>query len=311
MKPPYFSVIIPVYNREKRLTRALESLKNQSFQDFEVIIIDDCSTDNSFSVANSFPMKNKIVLKNEINKERSYTRNKGVKYSKGKFVCFLDSDDYHLENHLMELYNFINNCKEKKAFYFSNACNESESGIRSDRLNVKLEKQNIYSYLLYHTINPQRWVVHSEIIKTCQFDNDIPICEDLDVTLRIASKNYEFIHYNKVTTVYVLAEDSFTQSDPKKNEREYESYKKIFKKKELLNKLPRRDKNRLLSRCHFFFSIKAYQQEKFFNQVKHTVISFTLFPSGYNGKTNKILFVQLIYGIPIIGHYISKCIKSF
>jgi len=309
MKNPFFSVVIPLYNRENRITQALESLRKQSYQDFEVIIVDDYSTDNSYSKACDFPIQNKVVLKNEKNRERSYTRNRGIDIARGKFICFLDSDDYHLDNHLSELHNFIKKHNEKKAFYYSNACNESDNGLRSDRLYVKLENQNIFSYLLYHTINPQRWAVHSEIIKNCQFDNDIPICEDLDLSLRIASKNHDFIHLNKVTTVYVLANDSFTQSDPKKNEREYRAYKKIFSRKELKNRLPRKDKNRLISRCHFFFSIKAYEQKKYLKQVKHAVISFFFFPSGYNGKTNKILFVQLIYGIPFIGNYISKAVK--
>ena len=67
MKNPFFSVVIPLYNRENRITQALESLRKQSYQDFEVIIVDDYSTDNSYSKACDFPIQNKVVLKNEKN----------------------------------------------------------------------------------------------------------------------------------------------------------------------------------------------------------------------------------------------------
>ena len=96
---PFFSVIIPVYNRAKRLPYVLQSLKEQTFQDFEVIVVDDCSTDNSLEVAQRFDMPNMRVLHNEQNRERCYTRNRGIEEARGKYICFLDSDDYHLPNH--------------------------------------------------------------------------------------------------------------------------------------------------------------------------------------------------------------------
>jgi len=173
MNSPFFSVIIPVYNREKRLPKALESLKNQTCQDFETIIIDDCSTDDSYNVASAYPLKNKRLLKNNINSERCKTRNEGILASKGLFICFLDSDDYHLSNHLEKLKEFIIENGRKKAFYFSNSINETEEGIRSKRGSPKLKNKNIYAYLLMHTINPQRWSVHNEVMKNCLFDENI------------------------------------------------------------------------------------------------------------------------------------------
>lgn len=310
MLKPFFSIIIPLYNREKRITKALDSLESQTFQDFETIVIDDCSEDNSFEIAKKHPLKNKIVIKNNVNLERSETRNIGISKANGMYICFLDSDDYHLELHLELLKNLITKNKYKKAFFFSNSINETENGLKSKRTSPKLNNQNIFSYLMKYTINPQRWAVHNEVMKNHLFDSKINICEDLDVTLRIAANRIEFIQLSEETTVYVNANDSFTQSDPLKNQKEFLGYLKIFERKELKKKLNKKDKNRLLSKCQYFFAVEANFYKHQIKCLNHIIRSFYLYPKSYNGKTNKIMFVMFIYNIPILGYFLNKIIKA-
>ena len=90
---PMVSVIIPTHNRYQLVCRAIESVLMQSYENIECLVIDDASTDETVpQLRKKYP--NKIVLlQNETNKEKSYTRNKGVYSSSGEFVCFLDSDD--------------------------------------------------------------------------------------------------------------------------------------------------------------------------------------------------------------------------
>lgn len=96
------SVIIPVYNTEKYIEKCLKSLANQKMQDFEVVIVNDGSTDNSKEIITKC-IKNKLVKNvTYLEKENgglSDARNYGVQNAKGKYICFLDSDDY-LENDL-------------------------------------------------------------------------------------------------------------------------------------------------------------------------------------------------------------------
>lgn len=309
MKHPFFSVIIPLYNREKRINRALESLKNQTFHDFETIIIDDASTDDSFKIASEFTLKNKIILKNKENKERCISRNNGIRSARGKFICFLDSDDYHLPQHLERLKDLILENNEERAFYFSYSINESNEGIRSKRPCIEISGHNIFSYLMTYTINPQRWAVHKDVMLKHLFDPQINICEDLDVTLRMASKNIPFIQLKEETTIYVQADDSFNVSDPNKNIREYECYKKIFQRKELRTILPRKEKNRLLSKCHYYFTLNAHSEGQKMKVIIHALKSFFLYPKGYNGRTNKNLFILSLYNFPFIG-VIIKSIKK-
>lgn len=93
----FFSIVIPLYNKEIFIKEVLNSITCQTFLDYEVIIIDDASTDDSSQVVESFVkeknISNIILLKNQQNKGVGYTRNKGIDYSNGKYLFLLDADD--------------------------------------------------------------------------------------------------------------------------------------------------------------------------------------------------------------------------
>lgn len=306
MNEPFFSVIIPVFNRAHRLPYVLESLKNQTFQDFETIIIDDASTDNSYQVALDYDLPNKVVLRNERNCERCVTRNRGIAIAKGQYICFLDSDDYHLPEHFQKLHDFIGSKGNPVAFFFTNAWNETEDGQRTERCCPDFENYNPYIYFLRYTVNPQRWAVHREILKNMQFDENVTVAEDMDLSLRIVAKEFPVFQLNERTTVYVAAADSFTYGAEDKADRELFYFKRIFNKPELKNKLPKRETRRLLSQCHFHIMEKAFAQGNRWQTIKQGIVSFLMYPAGYNGKTNKIVLVSCLYSMPILGWLLRK-----
>lgn len=90
------SIIVPVYNTEKYLRRCLDSLVNQTLKDIEIIIIDDKSPDNSILIIKEYENKydNIKVIHNKTNKGIGYNRNLGIKKASGKYIMFIDSDDY-------------------------------------------------------------------------------------------------------------------------------------------------------------------------------------------------------------------------
>ena len=93
---PKVSIIIPVYNVEKYLRQALDSVVNQTLKDIEIICIDDCSTDGSYEILQEYASKDDriIVLKQETNQGVSIARNTGLEIAKGEYIMFLDSDDW-------------------------------------------------------------------------------------------------------------------------------------------------------------------------------------------------------------------------
>lgn len=104
-KKPRFSIIVPVYNTEKYLKRCLDSISKQSFTDYEVIIVNDGSTDNSSNIISKYPYK----VINQENQGLSMARNNGVKSSSGDYLIFLDSDDYIEKDLLKEINESLSN----------------------------------------------------------------------------------------------------------------------------------------------------------------------------------------------------------
>ncbi|WP_299524526.1 glycosyltransferase family 2 protein [uncultured Methanobrevibacter sp.] len=107
---PQISVVLPVYNVEKYLKQCLDSLINQTFDDFEVICVNDGSTDSSLNILEEYASKDdRFRIISQQNKGLSGARNTGMNYIKGNYLLFLDSDDWIEENALELLYNQVSN----------------------------------------------------------------------------------------------------------------------------------------------------------------------------------------------------------
>ncbi len=105
MSNPAISLVMPVYNVESFLSKALTSVENQTFKDFEMIIVDDGSSDKSYEIAEEFCIKNpNFKLIKQENSGPAAARNTGVMHCKGEYIAFMDSDDYLEKNFLEELY---------------------------------------------------------------------------------------------------------------------------------------------------------------------------------------------------------------
>lgn len=106
---PKFSIVIPCYNSFKLMNKCLECFKNQVFKDFELVIIDDCSTDDSYQKLKEYQEHSDLnitLLKNEQNLGPGKTRNFGIQKAKGEYITFVDSDDY-IENSTLEILNDV------------------------------------------------------------------------------------------------------------------------------------------------------------------------------------------------------------
>lgn len=113
---PLFSVVIPTYNRAALLRVAIQSVLDQEYVDFELIIMDDGSTDNTKEIVDSFSDR-RIRYVYQQNGELSAARNTGVKNALGEYLCFLDDDDVYLPNHLFVLQKNITQNESKKVVF--------------------------------------------------------------------------------------------------------------------------------------------------------------------------------------------------
>ncbi|MBP3816673.1 MAG: glycosyltransferase family 2 protein [Aeriscardovia sp.] len=97
------SIIVPFYNTEKYLKRCIESIMNQSLQDFELILVDDGSTDSSFEIAEGYCKHDNVKIINQENRGVGAARNAGMDISTGEYISFVDSDDFIYTNYLQNL----------------------------------------------------------------------------------------------------------------------------------------------------------------------------------------------------------------
>lgn len=295
---------MPTYNRLSFLPTAVESVLKQTYSDFELIIIDDASTDGTDNYVQGLNDSRIRYFKNEKNLERCISRNIGFEKSLGKYICFLDSDDYYLPNHLEILFDAIEKQKEPKVLFFTNSWNKDEKGNLEKRYCPPLSG-NIFDYIVRYTFNPQRMCLHRDIFAEIKFDPAVYICEDVDFASRIALK-YPLIQVNENTIVYVSHKESFTGGDNRKAFKELENYKRIFSKNELRNKFSFFAKNQVLSMCWFHIAVFREREGARMQMYSAIFKSFIHCPRGYNRKTNKILLVMFLYNLPLIGAFIKK-----
>lgn len=191
-KQCFFSIIIPTYNRADLMLNTLNSVKNLEFSDYELIIIDDGSTDNTKEVVENYISNNQ--LKNwyyyqKVNGERGAARNYGVKKASGKWITFLDSDDLFYPNHLLVVSNFISKHKDVNVFHsayeFRNQLNGSVRKVtypKNGNLNVAILKGNIFSCF--------GMFLKSTIFNELQFEEDRAMSgsEDWLLWLKVSSR---------------------------------------------------------------------------------------------------------------------------
>jgi len=121
MKNPFYSVIIPVYNVEEYLDQCIKSVLNQTFVDYEVILVDDGSTDSCSKMCDEYEKKySKVKTIHKKNGGLSSARNEGIKKSKGNYILFLDSDDYwETQNDLLNLHLIIEKSNDADIIVFA------------------------------------------------------------------------------------------------------------------------------------------------------------------------------------------------
>jgi len=183
----FVSIIIPSFNRKTLLKRALQSVYQQSYSSFEVIVVDDGSTDQTKGMINNdFPLVRYFYKSNQ---GISAARNLGLDHAKGEWLAFLDSDDEWLPQ---KLENQINLLASRPDFKI---CHTNEQWVRNGIKVNQMKKHKktggwIFSQCLpLCAMSPSSIVIHKSVFADIgYFDTNLPCCEDYDLWLRITAK---------------------------------------------------------------------------------------------------------------------------
>ena len=184
---PKVSVIVPTYNRADRLERALNSIVSQTYQDFELIVVDDGSTDKTSQLMKSFPKAQYFYIKK--NSGVSKARNVGLAFAKGELICFLDSDDLWKEKKIQIQSLWLENNKDSQICYTDEIW--VRNGVRVNPMNRHRKYSgDIFRHCLgLCIVSPSSVMIRAKLFDEIgNFDESLPACEDYDLWLRIASK---------------------------------------------------------------------------------------------------------------------------
>jgi glycosyltransferase involved in cell wall biosynthesis len=211
-----FSVIIPLYNKEKYIQNAITSVLSQSFSDFELIIVNDGSSDSGLSIVKKNNDRRIRVISKK-NDGVSVARNCGVENAQYELLAFLDADDSWHTDFLKEMFELIQNCPE--AAVYSSSYFKVKNG-KNTPAKIGVDKQFNMGYINYYEVYAKTfWVPvncsfvvvrKQEFLAIGRFNPKLKFGEDLDLWLRL-SLNYKFAFINKCL--------AYSNQDVEKNNR--------------------------------------------------------------------------------------------
>lgn len=224
------SVIMPVYNSEKYLQEAIESVLNQTFSRFELIIINDGSTDNSESIIKKYNDKRIRYYKNDINRGLIYTLNRALDLSQGEYIARMDSDDISLPMRFEKQVKFLDENDEIDVvggwirIIHENGRNKyykPATDFENIKVNMLFRTELVHPLVMYRK-------TYINKLEVC-YSSDYPSCEDYELWARTIG-NSKFYNIPEVLLNYRYLEQSITRiADREKNklQRDY-LHKKIY-----------------------------------------------------------------------------------
>ena len=212
MENEKISIILPTYNRANLIEKSIESVLNQTYQNFELIIIDDGSTDNTEEIIQSIDDDRIRYIKYETNKGATYARNLGIKEATGDYISFQDSDDIYLETKLEEQYNnLITNesdmdfCKVDIDLNFTHLIKKKKKQL------VNVNKEEYFKELVCgNYIITASILIKKEKISE-NFDERLPRLQEYDLLLRIV-KDLKLSFTDKILLFSYRQDDSIGSS---------------------------------------------------------------------------------------------------
>jgi glycosyltransferase involved in cell wall biosynthesis len=248
MKKKLVSIIVNCYNGEKYILQTLKSILSQEYEMFEVIFIDNCSTDLSAKIYKSVKDKRFRYFKTRKNINLYKARNLALKKCKGEFVAFLDADDWWDKNFLSSRQKFFNSSKEY-GFSYSNCYHYYEKNKKYKIFfKNKIPSGFILDKLLkYYFVKLSTIIIKTQIIKFYKFNPKYNIIGDYDSIIRISEK-YKGMGFQNNLAYIRIHKDNFTHNNRKIFFKEFKYWEKRQNYKNIYFK---NNKSKILERLNY------------------------------------------------------------
>jgi len=196
MKKPLVSVVIPTYNRENQITTTVTSVLNQTYPNFEIIIIDDASNDRTVAVAKSINDPRIEVIKLPKNTGGTLPRNIGIAKSKGKYIALLDSDDEWDSQKLEKQLDFIKDVDTERFLCFTDLILFDSEGEELKSNTPLPSARDIMDYIFIdnNCVQTSSFLFPNQLGKEVLFDTNVQKHQDWDFCLRLREAQTKFYH---------------------------------------------------------------------------------------------------------------------
>lgn len=232
---PEISVIMSVYNGEEYVAETIESVLCQTFEDWELIIINDCSTDSTSEILSRYAKKDERVKvhTNEVNLRLQASLNKAVSLSQGKYIARIDADDIALPERLEKQYKFMEgnpdiSLSTCRFFTLKNGVYSSGgSGGKCDSDSLKA------MLLVMNPILHPGVIAKGEVLKRLQYDDSLTCTEDLELWIRMAQENLKMQILPEYLMIYRLHDKQITSTTLERQHKEVVKIEKAYYKNAL------------------------------------------------------------------------------
>lgn len=223
---PFFSVVIPCYNGSKTLHETLNSVCAQTFKDFEVVVVNDGSTDSSLEILESYLGRLPLKIISQINAGLGGARNTGILNSNGEFVAFLDQDDIWYPEKLTRAFDLL------KTFGSDLVCHWEDAQLNGISQGIlKHGPYNNYYDILFknNCLSPSAVCVRRKLLEEVglfSIEEGGHLCEDWDLWLKLADRGATFLYQKEVLGICMLHGNNFSDTPgfSKKSEFVFESH---------------------------------------------------------------------------------------
>jgi glycosyltransferase involved in cell wall biosynthesis len=208
---PVISVVLPVYNGEKYLSESISSVLSQTFTNFELIILNDGSTDSTEAIVESFSDSRIRYIKNDTNLGLIKTLNRGVSLARGRYIARMDADDRCSADRFFEQHHFLENNSDY-VLCGSWVKTIDAEGIITGRIKRIEESELIRTNMLFTTpfIHPTV-MIRSNLLKSNPYSESAVHCEDLELWPRLAAKqDYKFFNIKKYLLDYRIHDQNIS-----------------------------------------------------------------------------------------------------
>lgn len=257
--------------------RAIDSVLAQTYTNWELVIVDDGSTDNTKQFISTYTDVRVRYIYQQ-NAERSAARNNGIDNSKGQYICFIDSDDYFLPNHLEVFYSNIVSDTKADMFFGLNVVDKNGVLTEENSSAEVADYNSIEEFMIVNPIRVAAVCIKKEALLTNKFDTTVRIGEDTELWMKIAEK-HTIKAIKSFTQVYFIHEGQSVENVNQLSfvEQIY-TLKKIYKEHKNANKISRKIKNLSLAYSYFRIGQIYFFQGKYKLGLKNMILSSWYIP---------------------------------